>query len=366
MARSLLRSFARGAAFAGAAALGLACSKAEKGTLGPPPTGGSSGSADVVATIGGEQVTMAELDAWIKEDLFKRESEGKNASAMFEMRSDALDRMIGERLLAAEAKKRNLTTEAVLQEEAAKAPPVTDDAVKAFYEANKARLGGQTLEQISPRIRQHLEQQARNETAQKFVAGLREAAGVSVQMEQPRVQVSGDGISRGPADAPVTMIEFSDYQCPFCRRAEPTVMEVLARYPDKLRFVYRHFPLDMHPRARPAAEAAECAGEQGRFWEYHDKLFAGSGFEEADFERYAKEIGLDTAKWQACRADDHTLAKIAADEKAGSDAGVTGTPAFFVNGIMISGARPLDAFTKIIDSELARAGSAAPTASAGK
>jgi len=343
----------------------LACDAADtaKQTTAAPaaqPGAAASAPGEVVATVGGAPITMADLETWIKNDLYERETADKNPSGLYDLRSDALDRMIADRLLEAEAKKRNVEVEALLADESAKAGAVTDDEVKAFYDENKARVGNQTLEQLAPRIREHLAQQARNDAAQAFVADLRKAAGVTVALSQPRVAVPAEGISRGPADAPVTIIEFSDYQCPFCRRAEPTVKEVLARYPDKVRFVYRHFPLEMHPRARPAAEAAECAGEQGRFWEYHEKVFAGSGFEESDFERYVVELGLDAEKWKSCRDEGRGKARVDADFAAGQTAGVTGTPAFFVNGIMISGARPVDAFTKLIDAELARLGDAAP------
>lgn len=361
MTVSARRPMAAVAALLGALAA-IACSAADTGKH-PTAALPSTAAADTVATVNGAPITMADLDGWIKDDLYKRETADKNPSEMFELRSDALDRMIAERLLAAEAAKRGITVDALQQEEAAKTPAVTEEQMKAFFEENKARVGNQTYEQLQARIRQHLEQQARNDANQKFVAGLREAAGVSVALEQPRIAVAADGVSRGPADAPVTIIEFSDYQCPFCRRAEPTMKEVLARYPEQVRFVYRHFPLDMHPRARPAAEASLCAAEQGRFWEFHDKLFSGSGYDESDFERYAVEIGIDPAKWKECRDAGRTKPKIDADLAAGQAAGVTGTPAFFVNGLMLSGARPLDAFTKVIDAELARA-AATPAASA--
>jgi len=360
------RKTCTGAALLSLASLSsLACNAAD--TAKQPaaqPSAATAPPGEVVATVGGAPITMADLETWIKNDLYERETADKNPSALYELRSDALDRMIADRLLEAEAKKRNLDVQALLAEESAKAGAASDEQVKAFYEENKARVGNQTFEQLAPRIREHLAQQARNEATQKFVGGLREAAGVSVAMSQPRITVAADGISRGPADAPVTIIEFSDYQCPFCRRAEPTIKEVLARYPDKVRFVYRHFPLEMHPRARPAAEAAECAAEQGRFWEFHEKVFSGSGFEESDFERYVVEIGIDPAKWKSCRDEGRSKAKVDADFAAGQAAGVTGTPAFFVNGIMISGARPVDAFTKVIDAELARPAAGAPEKSA--
>ena len=156
-----------------------------------------------------------------------------------------------------------------------------------------------------------------------------------------------------PLAAPIEMIEFSDFQCPFCLRADPTVRQVLGTYGDRIRFVYRHYPLPNHPNARPAAEAAACAGEQGKFWPYHDRLFANPAkLSDADLKQGAAELGLNAAQFNAC-VDTHKLkAQVDADIKDGEQAGVNGTPAFFVNGRMISGAQPYDVFKKLIDEEL--------------
>jgi len=335
-----------------AGAVGCTSKEGSSPTAAAPSPAPESGP--VVAEVGGAPITQDQLDAWIKEDWFREQTEGKNPAALFDLRSGALERMIDERLVDTEAKKQGLTSDQLMAAETGKGVTVADDAVRKFYDDNQARMGGQTFEQIGPRIRTYLEQQGKQEAWRKYVQGLREAANVSVKLEQPRVQVAAEGASRGPADAPVTIIEFSDYQCPFCRKAEPTVKEVLARYPDKVRFVYRHFPLEMHPRARPAAEASNCAGEQGKFWEYHDQVFAGGALEDADLERYAKASGLDVAAWKKCLADGTTKARVDADFAAGRAAGVTGTPAFFVNGLMISGAQPVDEFVRRIEAELKR------------
>ncbi|HME72333.1 MAG TPA: thioredoxin domain-containing protein [Myxococcota bacterium] len=334
--------------------LSLACSPRE----GASPEASLAGR-QVVAEIAGKPVTLVELDAWIKEDLYKHEVAQKSASEIFDLRSEALDRMLAERLVAEEAQHRGITIEDLMKQESAKAPGVTDQEVSAFYDQNKARVGNQTLEQLAPRIRTHLEHQKKQEAWTQYLNNLREQAKVVVLLEQPRVKVAADGPARGPQGAPVTIVEFSDFECPFCRRAETTVKQVLDRYQDQVRFVYRHFPLEIHPRARPAAEAAACADEQGRFWDYHEKLFSG-GLEDADLQRYASELGLDTAAFQQCVSQHKTKDVVSSDFEAGKAAGVSGTPAFFVNGIMISGARPVDSFTKVIDKELqqgAKAGS---------
>ena len=211
-----------------------------------------------------------------------------------------------------------------------------------------------TLEQMGPQIRQFLTSQRRGEA----MASLRKTAVVDVRLDPPRASVAATGPSRGPADAPVTIVEFSDYQCPFCSRAEPTVQEVLRRYPTEVRLVYRHFPLDsIHPRARPASEAAACADQQNQFWSYHEKLFANQrSLGDADLLRYAEEIGLDTEAFESCRQSNEVKQIVSKDQRAGAAAGATGTPAFYINGIHLSGARPIDDFVDVIESELERGG----------
>ena len=158
---------------------------------------------------------------------------------------------------------------------------------------------------------------------------------------------------RGRADAPVTIVEFADYQCPFCGRVEPTITELRKTYGDKIRFVYRHYPLPSHPNARPAAEAAQCAAEQGQFWQYYEKLFADqTKLSDDGLKSSASALGMDMPRFTAC-VDSHKYKdRVETDIRDGNDAGVSGTPAFFINGRMLTGAQPFDAFKRIIDEEL--------------
>ncbi len=173
-----------------------------------------------------------------------------------------------------------------------------------------------------------------------------------------RFEVSeDDDPARGPEDAPVVIIEFSDYQCPFCRRFRmQTYDQLFATYGDKIRFVYRDFPLSqIHPEAINAAIAANCAGEQGQYWEYHDKLFQQTqGLNQDAYIAYAQELGLDMEAFQACLQDPAQREEVLADRDAGVQLGVTGTPTFFINGIPVVGAQPFSVFQQIIDQELAR------------
>lgn len=300
----------------------------------------SAAENPVVAVVNGREVTLAELDERI-------------ASQLYDARSEALEEWVRELVIETEASKRGITEEALIEAEVAALGPVGDDEVSAFFEQNKERMRpGETLESVGPRIRAFLEQNKQGEA----IEGLLTAADVAMKLAPPRIEVEATGPSRGPADAPVTIVEFSDYQCPFCSRAEPTVAALLERYPTQVRFVYRHFPLDsIHPQARPAAIASVCADEQGKFWEYHAKIFASQrDLASETLARFADELALDRAKFDACVAAPAAAAKVEADAEAGVAAGATGTPAFFVNGIRLSGARPVEDFAEIVDAELER------------
>ena len=178
------------------------------------------------------------------------------------------------------------------------------------------------------------------------------------QPEAPHIDVTyaADDPMRGPKTAPVTIVEFTDFQCPFCKRSQETIKQIEAAYGDKVKLVERQYPLPFHNRAKPSAEAALCAKDQGKFWEMHDKLFPSQSLEDADIQRFAKDIGLNEKKFDKCLADHKYMARIDGDIADGQRFGVQGTPHFFINGTPISGAQPFDAFKPVIDAALAKAG----------
>lgn len=163
----------------------------------------------------------------------------------------------------------------------------------------------------------------------------------------------GDAPVRGPAKADVTIVEYSDFQCPFCARVVPTLDQLRETYGDKVNLVYKHLPLRIHPEAPGAAAAAEAARLQGKFWEMHDKIFAGQReLSDAKYVEWAREIGLDAERFEKDRKSEAVRARIAKDEAEANRLGVSGTPAFFINGRFLSGAQPIDAFKRVIDEEL--------------
>jgi protein-disulfide isomerase len=333
-----------------------------------PPRAGDGKPADSqrVAVLEGQPITQGELDAWIKDELFRAQTDNLAASSLYELRSNSLQDLLDQRILAAEAKKQGISPDELLQRERAALGPISDEQVTDFYEQNKQRMGGATRDQAAERIRSFLDGQRDGDVK----AALRKRANVEVLLEPPRITVAAEGPSLGPEGAPVTIVEFSDFQCPYCARAGLVAKQIQQRYPTQVRFVYRHLPLErIHPNARPAAEASACAEAQGRFWDYHDKLFANQrALAPADLQRYAKELGLDTAAFDQCVQERKFQAQVDRDLDAAAEAASSsgkpglGTPSFFVNGILLSGAKPIEEFYRLIDSELARAG--APPAAA--
>jgi protein-disulfide isomerase len=307
---------------------------------------------EVVATIGSESITRADLDKAVKSQLIELDNQ------RYEILEEGLNNLVSERLLAIEAKAQNKSLED-LQKELMAAPvdEPTDEQVQKIYDENKQQLGGKPLEEVKGRIVEYLKNQARAQKAQTMLAGLREKHPTVIKLTPPVVQVSDGGReSRGGGpSAPVTIVAWSDYECPFCKKAEPTVAEVLAIYGDKVRYIHRDYPLPFHKFARKAAEAARCAGEQGKFWEAHDALFKAALTDESIISTTVG-VGVDKAKLEECLNSGKMKAMVDEDMTAGGDVGVSGTPAFFINGRMLSGAQPADRFKAIIDAELSKAG----------
>ena len=309
----------------------------------------------VVAEWSGKKISIGNLDATIQKEL----CQAKLAYQMKigELRQNALDAAVYSGLLEAEAKRlKKSSPDALLSSEVIeKIKPATEADIKAFYDQNKADIGDQKLDEVRTQIRDFIGRQKTQEAVAAYVKGLREKAKVKTSLPVFRFPVKTDGPSRGPANAKVTIVEFADYECPYCARGGEVMKEVLKKYPKDVRVVFRDFTLDFHQNAIPAAITARCAGKQGKYWEMHDMLFANmENLGEAALRGYAKKLGLDLAKYDSCIADPAWQAAIRADEEEAAQYGVEGTPAFFVNGIPLSGAQPLSKFSEIIDRELAR------------
>jgi protein-disulfide isomerase len=261
-------------------------------------------------------------------------------------------------LLAREATKRGLSIPALLDAEVtSKVSRVTDQEIETHYQANKSKYPGENYRQV---IESQLQSQRRSALHQAFIRSLRSQTNIVINLKPPpiyRAPVSADGAPiRGSANAQVTIVEFSDFHCPYCKQVQPTLKRILTEYGDRVRLAYRDFPLDqLHPSARTAAEAARCASDQGKFWEFHDMLYtAGTDASSEALARVAKETNLDVVAFQQCFATGKHRSGIDRDIDKASSLGVTGTPAFFINGRFVSGAQPYESFAAIISDELAQ------------
>jgi protein-disulfide isomerase len=323
------------------------------GSASSPAEAQGSNGGDPVATVNGTPITQAELDELVAPEVSKLEEQAH------QVRLQGLDQIIADRLLEAEASRRGVSREVLERAEIVdKVAAISQQDVDAFVEANRARLPADPSS-VAPQIREYLLEQRLAMRRDAFLDELRTGAEVKVLLKAPpvfRAPIDLTGApSRGPEDAAVTVVEFSDFHCPFCRRVQPTLQELLAKYPTQVRLVYKHMPLDsLHPRARRAAEASWCAQQQGRFWEYHDALYAdGSAGTDPELTALAQRTGLDMAAFGACLAGDEAAAVVQRHVEEGARFGVSGTPGFFVNGRFLSGAQPLENFVRVIEEELA-------------
>jgi protein-disulfide isomerase len=310
-------------------------------------------SAPVVAVVNGKEISEPELLDRVRGEVLKLEAQ------MYEVRRNGVEELISEYLLEQAATARGTTTDQLLQQEVdAKVGEVTAKDVEDFYAANQARIR-KPLNDVRPQILNYLQQNKLTEARRAYFKELREKAQVKVYLTPPIVEVSAEGAPfKGPPNAPITIVEFSDFQCSYCKRVLNVLDQVLARYPDKVKLAFRDFPiLSIHPHAQKAAEAAHCAGEQGKFWAYHDLLFEKQdAIPQTDFAEQAKALGLERTAFQACIESRKYQEKVERNHADGVKAGVSGTPAFFINGRLLSGAQPLEVFKAVIDEELERLG----------
>lgn len=311
----------------------------------------ASWAADpVVAVVGDVEISRVALeDAAAGQLLDLRQK-------MHEVYAVTLENMIAERLLNAEATRRGLSlTELERVEVTEKVTAITEADLNAWYAAHAHEVGGQPLDAIRFKLTGFLQEERQVERRLAFLKELKAATPVEHRLEPFRLEVaSADRPRRGPENAPVEIIEFSDFECPYCARGAATIDQVVERYGDKVSVVFRHYPLPFHPNAPLAAQAASCAGEQGKFYAYHDLLFANvKALGPDDLVRYAERLNLKKTAFQACLDAGRHEKTVEQDLAAGTALGVSGTPAFFINGRPLLGAQPLEAFVKAIDEELA-------------
>src|SRR6201993_2863356 len=307
-------------------------------------------SGNAVATVAGQPVTEEELL-----ETLGQQQVMQLRTQEYEAKSRALDSLIRLKLVEAEAKKRGISPEKLIQQEVeAKVADPTDSEVEAyFWGQNRA---GASFEEVKEQYRASLKQMKLQRARQVYADSLRARMEVAVLLQPPSVTVAYDPARvKGDPKAPVTIVEFSDFQCPYCKQSESTLHDLLAKYNGQVKLAYLDFPLrEIHPQAQGAAEAARCAGEQGKFWEYHDLLFADQGgLDKPGLTTKAEKLQLDQKQFDACIGNEKYKVQIQQDSQEGRGAGVSGTPGFFINGVFISGAQPEATFDKLIKDQIA-------------
>jgi protein-disulfide isomerase len=318
-----------------------------------PPTAGD----EVVVRIGDEVITATEVESMVGPSLVKLRQEIYNTTV------GELNAQIFERLVTEKATAEGLTREEFLAKnvDAKMTEPAEDEIAKvmSMYRARLAQDDAQAREQVVQALQQ--QQQA------KLIEALRDElfaeADVVILLQPPRAAVAiTDGTpSRGPVSAPIVLVEYTDYQCPYCSRAQPTIDAVMERYDGQIRHVFKNLPLPMHQQAQLAGEAALCAQDQGKFWEFHDWLFENQRtMNRESMITQAGELGMNADLFTACISDRTYQERVDADMKEARGFGITGTPGFMINGRVLTGAQPLEAFEAIIDEELTLKGIAVP------
>jgi len=310
----------------------------------------------VVATVGDHKISEKDLDAKVKPQLdqmratLEKKVDQLIADRTFDLKRQTLESMTDEYLIEQAAQRDKLSVDDYLKKEYTGKSAATEADAKKFYDTNKGP-GTAPFDKVKPQVIQLLNRQA-------LLERLRKNAPVKILLEPQRVVVNSSGHpALGAKDAPVTIVEFTDFQCPFCKRTEDTLKQLRAKYGDKIRLVHMDFPLPFHSHALDAAKAARCANEQGKFWQYRDALFADqSKLAPADLKATAKTLGLNTSQFGACFDKAKYDSQIKSDQAAGEKVGVDGTPAFFIDGRPLTGAQPIAKFEELIDDELATGG----------
>ncbi|HZW96958.1 MAG TPA: thioredoxin domain-containing protein [Candidatus Eremiobacteraceae bacterium] len=301
----------------------------------------------VVAEVNGDKLTTADLEHQEGSKLLQ------SRYAYYEVQRKALDELIDQHLLEIEAHKQNLTVEKLLDREVnSKLPPdATDDQLQVYYEGLETDKPFD--KDMKDKIRQHIHDARVAKLKTAYLKTLRSQARIMVELAPPEASVSIAGAPLlGPKNAPVVLVEFADYQCPYCQKVNPDLEKLQKEFGDKLAIAFKDFPLPAHPFAEKAAEAARCAGEQGKFWEFHNKLFEDKKLEPADLKQEATALQLNTTKFDACLDSGAEAAVVQKDAGEGKALGLAGTPSFFANGHFFSGAMSYDALRDMVAQQL--------------
>ncbi|HEY0748449.1 MAG TPA: thioredoxin domain-containing protein [Steroidobacteraceae bacterium] len=316
----------------------------------------------VVAKVNGKPLAYAQVSSDIDAKLAQMQHKYEvqlqqltlgNARSRSELLENHIQDVVDQQVLGLEATARKSSLAGLLQ--SVKPRAVSEDQVHAFYESQQSQIG-QPYDDVAPQIKQYLDKEAAAEAKDGYLRVLRKKYQAVVTWEPVREEIEALGPQRGPDNAVITIVEFSDFQCPFCGRMAPVLRALLKEYPTQVRLLFRNMPLTgVHPNAQKASEAAVCADQQGKFWSMHDLLYAEQNSLSADaLKEKAKRLSLDSSAFDDCLDAGHGSATVKADVDAGEHLGIASTPASFLNGRFVGGALPLFQWRALVEDELER------------
>ncbi|MBU0505362.1 MAG: thioredoxin domain-containing protein, partial [bacterium] len=293
---------------------------------------------EVLATIDDIQITDDQVMSLANTRMMKIQAQ------MYSIKRAALEQLVQETLLVREAKKQGISVDKLEQNITAKAGEVTEAEARVIFDMNKKYYKGKEFGEVKEQLMAKLKSQKENGVLGEYIEGLRKAAKIKINLERPRANVSvDDDPGQGNKNATVTIIEFSDFQCPYCKRVRPTLNRIMQEYKDKVYYVFRDYPLSFHQLAKDASNAANCAHEQGKYWEYSNKIWEGQRtlfdkkLSKEDFYKQLKDMGqalsLNMSNFNTCVDSHRYFKEIDKDMADGIDVGVSGTPSYFVNGV---------------------------------
>ncbi|HXF40430.1 MAG TPA: thioredoxin domain-containing protein [Blastocatellia bacterium] len=310
----------------------------------------ASEATEFVAIVNGQlRITRKEIDDLVGSQIYSLEER------LYHVRKSAVENLLTKILLEEEAKARHITVEQLKQQLIPERVEIKQSRIDQVYAESAGGLGDMSEEEAKQRIRIDLEGNEKVEGYKRALAELRRKASVEVLLvgpSPPVVRISDSGPSRGGRDASVLIVEFSDFQCPYCKQATSTLKQVLQSYGESVRLVFKHTPLPIHADAFKAAQAAVCADKQGKFWEYHDRLSSLNALSTDALRKEAAELGLEMTEFNSCLDSEASRAAVLKDMKEARQADVQGTPTFVINGKVIRGAKGLVEFKQIIDEAL--------------
>lgn len=310
-----------------------------------------------IGTVDGATIKVSDLGREAVDA--EKEARREYCNQLDRIRAGALQQAIDDKLLTAAAKKAGKDVETYVQGRLAElTEEPSDDEVAAFYDARK-KPDAPPFELVADQVKSSMMEERTRAAFTKLIAQLERGAEIERSLPDVRpaplpVDIPSHTATFGPDDAKIEIVEFSDFECPYCARAAAGVAEIKAKYGNRVRFAYRNYPLSFHPHAELSAKYAQCAKQQDKFWQMHDGIFALDSIDADGLRKTAEDIGLDTEKLDTCLQSSAVQAEITADMRKATEVGVGGTPTFFINGRLFNGSPTGEGLGRAIEEELAR------------